>query len=33
VDNVFDAAFSRTFTDANEPGRNFKAKISYKLNF
>lgn len=33
VDNVFDAAYARTFTDANEPGRNFKAKLSYKLNF
>lgn len=33
VDNAFDEAYSRTFTNANEPGRNFKAKISYALNF
>ena len=33
ADNLFDAEFSRTFTGADEPGRNFKAKISYKLNF
>lgn len=33
VDNAFDEAYSRTFTDANEPGRNFKAKISYTRNF
>ncbi len=33
VDNAFDEAYSRTFTDANEPGRNFKAKLSYTQNF
>jgi len=33
VDNIFDTAYSRTFTDADEPGRNYKAKISYTMNF
>jgi hemoglobin/transferrin/lactoferrin receptor protein len=33
VDNVFDEAYSRTFTNANEPGRNSKARVSYKLAF
>lgn len=33
VDNAFDEAYSRTFTNANEPGRNFKAKVSYRVAF
>lgn len=33
VDNAFDEAYSRTFTGANEPGRNFKATVSYRLSF
>lgn len=33
VDNIFDQDYSRTYTGASEPGRNFKAMISYKLNF
>lgn len=33
VDNAFDEEYSRTFTGANEPGRNFKAQVSYRLNF
>lgn len=33
VDNIFDAQYARTFTDANEPGRNFKATLAYKFNF
>jgi hemoglobin/transferrin/lactoferrin receptor protein len=33
VDNVFDKAYSRVFTGALEPGRNFKAFVQYSLNF
>jgi len=33
VDNAFDEAYSRTFTDANEQGRNYKAMVSYAYNF
>lgn len=29
VDNAFDKAYSRVFTGALEPGRNFKARIAY----
>lgn len=31
VDNAFDKAYARVFTDATEPGRNFKALVSYSL--
>jgi hemoglobin/transferrin/lactoferrin receptor protein len=33
VDNVFDKAYSRVFTGALEPGRNFKGFVRYSLNF
>ena len=33
VDNAFDKAYARVFTDAVEPGRNFKAMVSYALAF
>ena len=33
VDNVFDKSYARVFTDALEPGRNFKGFIRYSLNF
>ena len=29
IDNLFDKAYARVFTDAREPGRNLKARISY----
>ena len=29
VDNIFDKAYARVFTDSLEPGRNFKALVSY----
>lgn len=33
IDNVFDKAYSRVFTGALEPGRNFKGFVRYSLNF
>ncbi len=33
VDNAFDEDYARVFTDAAESGRNFKAQISYSLNW
>jgi hypothetical protein len=30
---VFDKAYSRVFTGALEPGRNFKGFVRYSLNF
>jgi len=33
VDNVFDTNYSRVFTGAPEPGRNFKVALSYGMNF
>lgn len=33
IDNVFDKAYSRVFTGAQEPGRNFKGFVRYSLNF
>ena len=33
VDNLFDKAYSRVFTGAFEPGRNFKASASYSLRW
>jgi hemoglobin/transferrin/lactoferrin receptor protein len=31
IDNVFDEAYDRVFTDATEPGRDFKAHVSYAV--
>ena len=31
VDNIFDEAYARVFNDVLEPGRNFKARVSYSL--
>ncbi|MDF1818735.1 MAG: TonB-dependent hemoglobin/transferrin/lactoferrin family receptor [Immundisolibacteraceae bacterium] len=31
VDNLFDKSYARVFTDASEPGRNFKARLSYSF--
>jgi hemoglobin/transferrin/lactoferrin receptor protein len=31
IDNLFDEAYDRVFTDATEPGRDFKAHVSYAL--
>lgn len=31
VDNLFDEEYARVFTDVLEPGRNFKARVSYSL--
>jgi hemoglobin/transferrin/lactoferrin receptor protein len=31
IDNVFDEAYDRVFTDATEPGRDFKAHVSYSI--
>jgi hemoglobin/transferrin/lactoferrin receptor protein len=33
VDNAFDEEYARVFTGASEAGRNFKAQISYSLNW
>ncbi|WP_026989137.1 TonB-dependent receptor domain-containing protein [Fodinicurvata sediminis] len=33
IDNVFDKTYARTYTDAPEPGRNFKGMISYTLTW
>ena len=33
IDNVFDVAYARTFTDSKEAGRNFKAAVSYSLKW
>jgi hemoglobin/transferrin/lactoferrin receptor protein len=33
IDNVFDKAYSRVFTGALEPGRNYKGFVRYSLNF
>ncbi|MBK1670139.1 hypothetical protein CKO28_19060 [Rhodovibrio sodomensis] len=33
VDNVFDKSYTRVFTGAQEPGRNFKGFVRYSLNF
>jgi len=33
IDNAFDKSYERVFTDAKEPGRNFKVLISYSLNW
>lgn len=33
VENVFDESYERVFADVTEPGRNFKAAVSYSLNF
>lgn len=33
VDNLFDEDYSRTFTGAAEPGRNYKAAVRYQLNW
>jgi hemoglobin/transferrin/lactoferrin receptor protein len=31
IDNLFDEAYDRVFTDATEPGRDFKAHVTYAL--
>lgn len=31
VQNIFDKAYSRVYTDALEPGRNYTALVSYTL--
>ena len=33
IDNAFDEEYARVFTGANEAGRNFKAAVSYSLNW
>lgn len=33
IDNIFDKAYSRTFTNADEPGRNFKAGVRYAFTW
>ena len=33
VDNAFDEAYDRVFTDSAEPGRSFKATVSYSLKW
>ncbi|WP_119166577.1 TonB-dependent hemoglobin/transferrin/lactoferrin family receptor [Algihabitans albus] len=33
IDNAFDEEYARVFTNANEAGRNFKAAVSYSLNW
>lgn len=33
VDNVLDEDYARTFTDATEPGRNFKASVGYNVSW
>ncbi|MGD9538202.1 MAG: TonB-dependent receptor [Alphaproteobacteria bacterium] len=33
IDNIFDKAYARVFTDALEPGRDFKGRVSYAVNF
>ncbi|MDN3518694.1 TonB-dependent receptor [Aquisalimonas lutea] len=33
VDNVFDEAYSRTYTGAAEPGRNLKASVGYNVSW
>jgi hemoglobin/transferrin/lactoferrin receptor protein len=33
VDNAFDKSYARTFTDATEAGRDFKALVSYSLKW
>tara|TARA_R110002167_G_scaffold31600_2_gene103731 strand:- start:338 stop:2431 length:2094 start_codon:yes stop_codon:yes gene_type:complete len=33
IDNLFDEAYSRTYTGAAEPGRNYKAAIRYGMNW
>lgn len=31
IDNIFDESYDRVFTDATEPGRDFKAHVSYSV--
>jgi hemoglobin/transferrin/lactoferrin receptor protein len=31
VDNIFDESYSRVYTGANEPGRNYKTYMSYTI--
>ncbi len=33
IDNIFDEAYDRVFTDATEPGRDFKAYVSYAVTW
>jgi len=33
IDNIFDEAYDRVFTDATEPGRDFKGLVSYSLTW
>lgn len=33
VDNIFDADYSRTYAGVSEPGRNFKALVSYSMKW
>ena len=33
IDNLLDEDYSRSFTDAAEAGRSFKAQISYSLTW
>lgn len=33
VENIFDEDYERVFADVKEPGRNYKAAVSYRINF
>ena len=33
IDNIFDKAYARAFTDANEPGRDYKIAVSYAFTW
>ncbi|MBA4100372.1 MAG: TonB-dependent receptor [Rhodospirillum sp.] len=33
IENIFDASYARVYTDSKEPGRNYRAAVSYSLNF
>jgi hemoglobin/transferrin/lactoferrin receptor protein len=33
IENIFDQSYARVYTESKEPGRNFRAAVSYSVNF